>query len=717
MRDGKSRIVDVPAPIIRPGTVLVQNAASLVSAGTERMVVDFARKNLISKARSRPDLIRQVLDKAKREGILPTIEAAFNRLDQPMPLGYSCAGTILEVGLGVSNFKPGDRVACAGGNYASHAEIVVVPANLVTPIAESLDFDSAAFTTLGAIALHGFRLAHPQLGERVAIVGLGLLGLLAAQISRSAGCSTFGIDLDPSRLELAKGLGIPSVIRQQAEEASRSFTQGMGFDVVLVCADARSSDPVELAGDIAADRGRVIAVGAFGLIIPRKTYYNKELFFQVSRSYGPGRYDPNYEEKGQDYPAGYVRWTEGRNLRSFSELMEQKKVDVKPLITHRFPIEQAEPAYDLITGKSGEPFLGVLIQYPQTEAVLSHSIQVAPRGTASTENQIRLGVLGAGNYANAVFLPVIKKSGVADPVVIASASGVSARHAAERFGYARACSQEEEVLGDPDVNTVVILTQHNHHTRQVIGALRNGKHVYCEKPIALNHEELVDLASALSGVQGSLLAAGFNRRFAYHAVELKKYFSERREPLVAHYRVNAGYLPLTHWLHDPRKGGGRIIGEGCHFIDFLTFLVGEPPVSVVGCQMPDSGRYCQDNVVLTFHFPDGSLGTLSYLSNGNRSVSKERVEVFCSGKIGILDDFRRLELVDEKSSRVMKSSFRQDKGHARSWAAFLKAIQNKEQPPISYTHLFSVAEASFAAVKTLETGSLVHIQQFVIDHW
>jgi len=730
MRTGATEIVEVPVPTPKPGTALVQIAASLVSAGTERMLVAFAEKSLLGKARSRPDLARQVLDKARREGLLTTVEAAFNRLDQPIPLGYSSAGTIVALGDGLQGFQVGQRVACAGGGYAVHAEYNVVPQNLLASLPDEVDFESAAFTTLGAIAMHGFRLAQVQLGERVAVIGLGLLGLLSLGIARAAGCRALGIDLDPQRVDLAQRMGFEAVLRDKAEEAAQAFSQGRGSDAVLICADTPSADPVELAGLIARDRACVVAIGAVGLELPRNLYYEKELSFINSRSYGPGRYDPAYEEGGRDYPIGFVRWTEGRNLEAFVELLASGRLDVRPLITHRFPIERAPEAYDLITGKSKKPFLGVLLTYPvaqlSQEAVSGVPVSGAPvsrdygltnaqAGTGKldmgTRDTVKLGVLGSGNFATSVLLPILKKMPSVELVGVVSASGVSAASAARRFGFRYAASDESQVLGDPKINTVAILTRHNLHARQVLAALSAGKHVFCEKPLALTSEELSAIRDQLSLTTDHrpLLTVGFNRRFAPLAQKLHAFFAGRKEPLVAQYRVNAGYLPPTHWVHDPEQGGGRIIGEGCHFVDFLTFLVGAPPVAVEGHTLPDGGRYHQDNVVLTFTFPDGSLGTLTYLANGDKAFPKERVEVFAGGRVGVLDDFRMLELVQAGRRDVQRSRLRQDKGHAAAWQAFVAAIAAGGPPPIPYEQLFGVTAATFAAVQAVCQGERLAI--------
>jgi predicted dehydrogenase/threonine dehydrogenase-like Zn-dependent dehydrogenase len=711
LHTGQTSVTEAPIPSPKPGCALVQTAASLVSAGTERMLVEFAEKSLLGKARSRPDLVRQVLDKARREGLLTTFEAVFNRLDQPMPLGYSSAGTIVALGAGLQGFKVGQRVACAGGNYAVHAEFAVVPQNLLAALPDSVDFESAAFTTLGAIALHGFRLAETQLGERVAVIGLGLLGLLTVGLARAAGCSVFGVDLDPARVSLAKQMGANAVLREQAEEAALSFSLGRGCDAVLICADTQSSDPVELAGTIARDRARVVATGAVGLNIPRKVYYEKELTFLNSRSYGPGRYDPRYEEGGQDYPLGYVRWTEGRNLEAVVELLGTGKLDVHPLISHRFPIENAPQAYELITGKTKEPFLGVLLTYPaaasdaQLQAV-SGKITAEPTPQAG---EVRLGVLGAGNFAAAVMLPAIRKTPGIALVGISSGSGLSARHAAQRFRFNYTASSSSQILEDPAINTVAILTRHHLHARQTVAALNAGKHVFCEKPLALNQIELNEIAAALEKPGAPLLMVGFNRRFAPLAVQMKAFLDRRHEQIYAHYRINAGFIPLGHWVHDPLQGGGRILGESCHFIDFITFLVGAPPTAVSALALPDNGRYAEDNVSLSFEFPDGSVGTVAYMANGDKSFPKERVEVFAGGRVAVLDDFRMLEMVHDGNRQAVHSRLRQDKGHQAEWSAFAQAICQGGPAPIPYPHLFGVTQATFAAVEALRSGEKIKI--------
>ena len=694
-------------PTPREGQALVKVEASLVSAGTERMIVEFAEKSLVGKARSRPDLVKQVLDKARREGVVPTLQAAFNRLDQPMPLGYSSAGTIIALGPNTAGLKVGQRVACAGVNYAVHAEYNVVPRNLITPLPKNVDFESAAFTTLGAIAMQGFRLAEPQLGETVAIIGMGLLGLLTAQIATAAGCKVLGIDIDPSRITLASSLGLQSVLRDQAVDSAQAFTINRGFDVILICADAKSNDPVELAGVIARDRARVVATGAVGLNIPRKVYFEKELSFINSRSYGPGRYDPSYEENGVDYPIGYVRWTEGRNLESILDLMSSGRLNVQPLVTHRFPIEQAVKAYDVITGKKKEPFLGVVLTYPGGESKVESRAVHFPLSTLPKTGSVKLGVLGAGLFANAMLLPAVKKAGDIEVIGIASAGGLHAQHSGKKYGFQYATSSDEEIINDPNINTVAILTRHDSHADLVVKALKAGKHVFVEKPLAITSDQLSAINKQLKKTDNCLLMTGFNRRFAPLAQSLSSFLFQRTEPLHVHYRVNAGYIPLNHWTQDPNIGGGRIIGEGCHFIDLVTFLVGEAPVSVSAHALPDGGKYREDNVSMTFTFPDGSIGVVDYLANGDKSFPKERVEVFCGGKIAVLDDFVSLRIVRDGKKKDERGA--QDKGHVNEWKAFAQAIRKGGEPPIPYEQMVGVTRATFAALESLRTRATVQI--------
>lgn len=713
IRNGETVVEDVPVPQPGPGMVLVRNAASLVSAGTERMVVDFAGKSLLGKARSRPDLVRQTINKAQREGILNTMEAVQNRLSAPMALGYSSSGVVVCVGEGVQEYRAGDRVACAGGGYAVHAEYVTVPVNLLARLPGEVSFEEGAFGTLGAIALQGFRLAEPQIGDRVAVIGLGLLGLLEVQIAAAAGCEVFGIDLNRERVNLAREMGVEAVTAGEAVEAGTAFSRGHGFDAVLICADTSSNDPVQLAGELARDRAVVVAVGAVGFDLPRKPYYAKELTFLVSRSYGPGRYDPVYEEAGVDYPIGYVRWTEGRNLQAVIDLFAKGHVKADPLITHRFSPEQGEDGYDLIRGRTDEPYLGVLFVYPQQEEHAPvHRIELAERAVG--EDEVRVGVVGAGNFATAVLLPVISRTKGVSLEGLATATGLKGASAGKRFGFRFACTDVDELLDDDQVNTLVIATRHGMHADLTVKGLQGGKHVYCEKPLALNEGELDRIQDALKDSR-RMLMVGFNRRFAPLAEKMKAHLAPVKEPLMMHYRINAGALPLDHWVHDLQQGGGRIIGEGCHFIDFLAWLTDSLPVQVHAFAPPDENRYREDNVVMVLRFEDGSIGTVSYLASGDKAYPKERVEVFGGGRIAVLDDYRALELVSGGRRRVHRTRLRQDKGFAGEWRAFVSAIQAGGAPPIPYAQIDAVHRASFGAVESLRSGKPVEIKSRKMD--
>lgn len=704
MRDGKTIVQDIPNPSPQRGQALIKVANSLVSAGTERMLVEFGEKSLVGKARSRPDLVKQVVDKISREGLIPTIEATFNRLDSPMPLGYSSSGTIIGLGDGMEGFSIGQRVACAGGGYAVHAEYNLVPKNLITPLPDDVEFESAAFTTLGAIALHGFRLAETQVGENVAVIGLGLLGLMTIQIANASGCNVFGIDPQQDRVELAHSFGIAAQARDSAAEAGLSFTGNRGFDAVIICADTSSNDPIELAGILSRDRGKVVATGAIGLSIPRKIYYEKELSFINSRSYGPGRYDPGYEEKGNDYPLGYVRWTEGRNFKTIVELISKKKLLVQPLITHRFNIEDASEAYQVITGKTAQKFLGVLLRYPEEKASDAKKVVFATAETNGEQN-VKLGIIGAGLYANATLLPVLTKNKDVKLTAISSANGLNAAHAGKKFGFNYACTGDNEILNDQNINSVAILTRHNTHSELVCKALRAGKNVFVEKPLALNSQQLETIISALQEENSKILTVGYNRRFAPLSIEMQKFFKERSEPMFVHYRANAGFLPLNHWTQDPSVGGGRIIGEACHFVDLITSLVGQTPIKVTASALPDHGKYKTDNVTMTFTFPDGSVGVVDYLANGDKSYSKEYIEAFCGGRIAVLNDFKSLELVKDGQRKTLKTGMKQDKGHSNEIVQFVTAIKTGV-PPIPYEQLIGVSNATFSAIASIEKDGM-----------
>jgi predicted dehydrogenase len=704
-RTGQVRTDEVPVPQLGPGCVLVRVAASAVSAGTERGLVEFARKGLLQKARARPDLVRLVLEKARREGLLSAIDSANRKLEQPQSLGYSCAGTVLAVAPDVAEFQAGDRVACAGAGYANHAEFVAVPRHLVAriPGGESrVSFEASAFTTMGSIALHGFRLGEPQVGETVAVIGLGVIGLLAVQIARAASCYVVGMDPDPARCELAQRFGC-AVATDPAEFDPVVAAAGgaMGADVVLITAASESSAPVELAAKVARSRARVVAVGAVGTTLPRQPYFEKELEFHISRSYGPGRYDANYEEKGQDYPIDYVRWTENRNMQAFLGLLAQGKVDVQPLITHRFDIAEAAQAYDLISGKMRTPYLGVVLRYSCDAAVQATVPLRSP--VCAAQGRVGIGVLGAGSFASGVLMPALQATGQVSFQAVCTSRGLTARHAAQKFRAAYCTTDEEQVLADPAVQAVVIGTRHNLHARQVLAALRAGKHVFCEKPLCLNEQELGEICTAYRD-SNAVLLVGFNRRFAPMVRQMREFFAGVHEPRVIQIRVNGGAIPISSWIQDPAQGGGRIIGEVCHFVDLVQHLAASRVHRVYARALPNQGKYADDNLAITLELSDGSVGQISYVANGDRSLGKERIEMFCGGATAVLHDYRRLKLVRHGRRKTVRSWLRQDKGHHEECEAFVTALRAGKPAPIAFEEIVATTLTTFRIQDSLSTG-------------
>jgi predicted dehydrogenase/threonine dehydrogenase-like Zn-dependent dehydrogenase len=720
-RTGEITVAEVPLPQLLPGCVLVQIAASVVSAGTERAAAEFARKSLLQKAKARPDLIREVIGKVQRDGIVSTIHAIKSRLDQPQTPGYSSAGSIVAVGEGITDLHPGDRVACAGAGFAVHAEVACVPRLLVSHIPagsstrDDVSFEEAAFATLGAVALHGIRTAEVKLGDRVAVVGLGLLGQLTAQLLKAAGCSVLGVDLHPWRADLAKQLGTDAVAAGNSEFRALclEYSQGAGVDSVLITAETPSSDPVNLAGAVARDRAIVVAVGTVGIDIERKLYYEKELDFRISRSYGPGRYDTAYEQKGRDYPIGYVRWTESRNMEAFLQLIAERKVDVSALITHRFPIERAPAAYELITSKSDKPFLGVVIQYSgkvdtaRTPQAVPKLLAVPPRATSTPEKEISVGVLGAGVFAAGTLMPAIKGSKMAFPIGVCAATGPHAHQAATKFGFDYCTTDEAELIRDTRINTIVVATRHHLHARQVLAALEQGKHVFCEKPLCLSEDELRSLIRAYLGNPSThrpALMVGFNRRFAPMTQRMKTFLAPISEPLALHYRINAGYLPPDHWVNDPEQGGGRILGEVCHFVDLMMFLAASPVVEVEAHTLQTPGRYSGGNILASVRFANGSEGTITYLANGDRSFAKERLEVFGGGAVAVLDDFRCLELARNGRKHSIHSRWRQNKGHREEWSAFVQCIRGQPAAAIDFQEIVCTTLATLRMQESVASG-------------
>lgn len=714
---GQLAVTDVPVPALQPGGILVRNAVSLISAGTEKLMVDLAQKSLAGKAKERPDLVRKVLGKVRKDGLLATFDTVRSRLDAPIPLGYSCAGRVVAVGSDVGTFQVGDAVACAGAGYANHAEMVFVPKHLAVQVPAGVTPEQACFTTVGAIALQGLRLAQPELGETVAVIGLGLVGLLAAQLARAAGCRVVGMDLSEARCRLARELGIDDTVTdgEALEERCRQLTGGHGADKVIVAASTKSSQPVALAGEIARQQGIVAIVGAVGMDIPRQPYYDKELVLRVSRSYGAGRYDPEYEEKGRDYPIGYVRWTENRNMEAFVQQLARGAVQTEPLVSHRYDIGEAAQAYEMISGKSKQPYLGILLRYPEapddaTAEVMATRVDLAAASSQASAPKdlsatVRFGIVGAGQFAGGVLIPALQSLPKVQLQGVATATGIKAQHVAKKHGFCFATTDDIEVLESSDVDAVLIATRHHLHARQVLTALQAGKHVFVEKPLCLERSELMQIAEAREEQQSEggapLLMVGFNRRFAPMAQRLRQHFSTIDEPMVMHYRVNAGYIPLDHWTQDLEQGGGRIVGEVCHFVDFLTFLCGSLPTAVQAQALPNGNRYRDDNLVATLTFENGSIGTVTYVANGANGLAKERVEASAAGRSAVLDNFRSLELYDGSRRTVDRARWRQDKGHRDQLAAFVDAVASGGPSPIPWTEIQHVTETTFDLVDAL----------------
>lgn len=700
LKDGTTHLADVPAPRAASGQLLIHTRASLVSAGTERMLVEFGKANWLDKARQQPDKVRMVLEKARTDGLVATLEAVQSKLDQPLALGYCNVGVVAEVGRGVEGFTAGDRVVSNG----PHAEVVRVPKNLCARIPDEVSDEQAAFTVLAAIGLQGIRLANPTLGECVVVTGLGLIGLLSVQMLRAHGCRVMGIDFDPARLELARRLGAEVVVDPGAGEdvlaAAQVFSRGRGVDAVLIAASTKRSEPVSQAAQMCRKRGRIVLVGVTGLELSRADFYEKELSFQVSCSYGPGRYDTAYEGGGQDYPIGFVRWTEQRNFEAVLDLMAGGRLDVAPLISHRFPLERAVEAYALLA--SDRPSLGIVLTYSGSErqapgALGQSTVALAPGGAAgATIARAAVAFIGAGNYAGRVLIPAFKAAGAQLHVVV-SGGGVSAAHFGRKYGFAQASSDWEAAVVDPAVDAVVVATRHDAHARQVLAALRAGKHVFCEKPLGLALDDLAEIEVEAAGRPGQLLMLGFNRRFAPQVVKMKEVLATVAEPKSLVMTVNAGAIPADHWTQDKAVGGGRIVGEGCHFVDLLRHLAGAP---FVRWQAVALGRHpalvvTDDKTTITLEFADGSVGTIHYLANGNKGFPKERLEVFCAGRVLQLDNFRRLRGWGWKGFRSM-NLWRQDKGQAACARAFVSAVEQGGVAPIPLDEVLEVSRASIA---------------------
>ena len=706
-KSGELKLEETPPPQLQDGCVLVQTSYSLISAGTEKMKVDTGRKNLLGKARARPDLVKQVLEKAKKEGLLSTWKTVSERLNTTSAMGYSSAGIVIDTKGDVGGLQCGDRVAC-GGSQANHAEIVSVPKNLAVPVPEAVTMDYASFTTVGAIAMQGVRQADTRIGEKVAVIGLGLIGLITIQILKAGGCRVFGIDIDPSKIELAKKLGCHDAVLSSAEDLEDRlllFTDGYGADATLVTAATSSNQPIEQAAAITRQKGRVVVVGAAKMDLPREPFYLKELELRLSCSYGPGRYDKAYEDEGRDYPFGYVRFTEKRNMQSFLELLEQGDVQLEPIITHRYSIDDATKAYDLIEGAASEPYLGILLEYQRSLDDIIDRVELKPK--AVEKDSIGLGVIGAGRYATSYLLPPLAKNDKISFQSICTASGMTAVTVAKKFGFASAESDIEAVVNTSDA--LLVATRHNDHASYVARAIRAGKPVFVEKPLAITQAQLDEVIEAASDNPEASVMVGFNRRFSPAFQRVTDHVSGEATPRQVLIRVNAGKIPQDHWIQDPRVGGGRLLGEGCHFVDLAVALTGSCIETVSATAVPEPGRDTSlwDNFSISMGMANGSVASIVYTSGGDRGVSKEYVEVHGGGRTAVIHDFKGVDLW-ANGKKEQDGSSQQDKGQGQQMKAWVDGLKSGSSP-IPFQEIINVHRACLSAIRSMEERKTIHL--------
>lgn len=700
-KSGRLSVEDVPRPSLMPGFVLVSNHFSLISAGTERSTVSAARASLLGKARQRPDLVNQVLETFRKEGLGETVKRVRMKMETLKELGYSSAGTVLMSLDTRNSFRPGDRVACGGGGYASHAGIVMVPQNLVVRVPPSVGLNEAAFTTLGAIALQGIRQADPKLGDNVCIIGLGLLGQITAQILLANGCRVFGIDTLPEMVKLASDLGCHDArVRTDIDlgPSTEAFTKGYGFDSVIICAAARSNDPIELATGILRKKGIMVVVGAVPMNIQREPhFYKKELELKISCSYGPGRYDRTYEEEAQDYPYGYVRWTENRNMAAFVSLLEDRSINIKPLISHTFDINNAEKAYDIVTGKVQERHIGILLRYDQQSP---KEVEGPMFSSIPQYGRLQIGFVGAGSFAQKYLIPFARKSGHLSMVV--TAHGVTAKAVGKKYQFARFSTDIDDILSNDEINAVFIVTRHDSHAELCLRALKAGKNVFVEKPLAILEDDLDRLSAEYRRPNSGRLMVGFNRRFSPLGQAVKKQFEGVSEPLMIQYRINAGFIAQNHWTQS-KEGGGRLLGEVCHFIDFMQYITGQDPAVVhAECASFHSEQMNNwDNLSILIRFAGGSIGVITYIACGNGLLGKERIEIFGSGKTCVIDDFKYGEIY---TGRKLKRIKRRGKGHKEEVEAFLKSIVEGAASPLPFESAILTTRSTFRIADSLRTG-------------
>lgn len=714
LKSGEISTIEVPVPTLTDNFILVQNSVSVISSGTEKTKIDMGKKSLLQKAKARPDLVQQVIQKIKTEGLKKTFGTVNSRLSAPSPLGYSCAGTVVACGGNVKGIKPGDKVACGGAEFAHHADFVSVPKNLVVKVPDNVSFEEAAFATVGSIALQGVRLAKPEIGGVYVVIGLGLLGQITVQLLKASGAKVIATDLDSELIKLAESFGAIGVYNQQELVSVCEFhTQNHGVDAALVCAGTSSNSVIESCGKIVRLKGKVVVVGAVKMDIPREDYFKKEIEVVISRSYGPGRYDVDYEVNGNDYPYGYVRFTEQRNMSSFLELLSEKKVELHPLITHRFDINEASKAYELIEGEKKEPYIAILLNYQHgIESSLNSTFEKIELQKEIKSGRLQASFIGAGNYATASLLPLLKdKVGLSG---LFTSSGRSAQGVAKKFGFQFIGNSIEDFL-DSKTDVLFVTTRHDTHIRYVTQGIESGKHVYVEKPLALSIDELNQIHKAYLKNSNKQLFVGFNRRFAPLIRQLKAFINSSGLPVVTTIRVNAGAIPLDHWVHDPVQGGGRIIGECCHFIDLAIAITESKVTRVYATRLNDASKSIiqSDNVNISLEHENGSISTIIYSSSGSKSQSKERIEVLGGGKSCVLDDFKILYLYDSKGERKIKSAS-QDKGQSNMLSVFLKSIEsgNSEFP---YGEILNASMATIMSVESLTIGQPLDLNLNILN--
>ena len=705
-RTGRIEVRDVPAPALAPGCLLVRNVASVISSGTERSAIELGKQTLLGKARERPDLVRKVIDTARKRGVRDAMRAVASKLDEPTLLGYSSAGIVLEISHDVTDFQPGDRVACAGFGRATHAEFVSIPKNLAVRVPTDVMLEHAAFVSLGAIALHGVRLTEVGIGDVVAVIGLGLVGLIVVQILRAGGCRVIGIDISAERCTSAVELGAEEAFPRDPNTVDKilKITSGRGVDATIIAAATKSNDPVQLAGEISRDRARVCVVGDVGMDLPRPTYYGKELDLRISRSYGPGRYDPVYEEQGIEYPIGYVPWPERRNMEEFIRLVSTGGVRLDPLTGKKYPIECAVEAYETLAKEGAHRPVALVFTY--SEKSEPTRLLRSPIKRQKTTGGPTVSFVGAGSFARSILIPRFARHGALLRGVV-TMTGPSASTVADRFGFEFHGTDVSTILRDSATDVIVIATRHDTHSSLAIEALKAGKHVFVEKPLALNRSELDELLQVAQEAPCQLMV-GFNRRFAPLAARLKQEFNGRSRPFAITYRVNAGALPPEHWTRDKSVGGGRIIGEACHFVDFMQFLTDADPIEVSAYGIPTSDGGSVDTVSFTVKFSEGSIGTVHYCACGNAALPKERVEVFAAGRAVVLDDFRRLEIYRGGRRKTVRTR-RQDKGHDEEVRRFIETCRIGGPPLISLRSLALSSVLTFAVEEALTKGSPVQV--------